>query len=109
VSFEPSTTPLLHNLAAFGASVFASARGELGDIDGGELQELMLQHGLLHEVRVYEACVLPDNEFSECRCCEYGDFPQDCMRPVDGLGELVVSLIKPSEPRAPLPPNVYPK
>lgn len=86
--------PLLINLARFGAAVFEEAREDLGDLDGGTLQELMQKHGLLHEVRVFEACATDDGTV-ECRCCEYGDFPQDCLRPVDGLPELITAITKP--------------
>ena len=46
-----------------------------GDVDGGFLQEVAIEHGLLAPHEVTEPCN-PDG----CQCAEYGDFPQICYR-----------------------------
>ena len=43
-------------------------------LDGGDIQELALKHGLLVEVEMTELC----GEL--CECAEAGDFPQTCNR-----------------------------
>lgn len=45
-----------------------------GDLDGGELQELAYQHGILERREVTEPCG------DACRCADYGDFPATCYR-----------------------------
>jgi len=82
---------MLINLARFGAAVFEEAREELADLDGGDLQELMQEHGLLHEVRVTQPCS-SDDDATYCRCAEYVDFPQQGLRPVDGLSDLIEAI-----------------
>ena len=47
---------------------------EGGSLDGGQLQEMALEHGLLRELEVQVPCG------DDCRCAEYGDFPMICMR-----------------------------
>ena len=47
---------------------------EIGDIDGGDLQEIAHKHGLLLEFTVTEPCG------DTCVCAESGDFPATCYR-----------------------------
>lgn len=65
----------LERLAAFGLSVLKESRDELGDLDGGWLQDEAERCGLLERVTVAKPC---HPEF--CRCAEYDDFPQHCLR-----------------------------
>lgn len=65
----------LRPFARYGAKVIEAHRDEIGDIDGGSLQEMAIECGLLHEVEVTEPC---DPE--SCRCAEWDDFPQKCLR-----------------------------
>jgi hypothetical protein len=67
-------------LARFGLAVLEEARIDLGDVDGGWLQDKALELGALHKVPVTEPCNDPMNELSVCRCAEWDDFPQDCIR-----------------------------
>jgi hypothetical protein len=46
----------------------------LGDLDGGDRQDLAVKHGLLRSVEMTEPCG------ESCVCAEYGDFPMDCFR-----------------------------
>lgn len=46
---------------------------EIGDIDGGLLQEAAVECGVLVKKEVTESCG------EGCRCAEYGDFPLDCF------------------------------
>lgn len=61
-------------LERFGLAVLEESRNEIGDVDGGWLQEEAVKLGLLVSVHVTEPCG------EGCRCAEYGDFPQDCLR-----------------------------
>ena len=49
------------------------------DLDGGDVQDKLEELGLLERVTVAESCG------DHCRCAEYGDFPQDCLRLADGV------------------------
>lgn len=48
-----------------------------GDLDGGELQELAHQYGILELHAVTEPCG------ESCQCADYGDFPTTCYRLTD--------------------------
>jgi len=63
-----------------GVALQATRVHEIGDWDGGDLQDAMLSCGLIAEVQATEPCG------EACRCAEYDDFPQTCYR-VSGLGE----------------------
>ena len=65
-------------LAAFGAWCARQFLYSIGDIDGGSAQDAMKFTGVLVKRVATETCC--DN----CRCAEYGEFPQDCyMFPAD--------------------------
>ena len=62
-------------LAEFGAWALAKSREDLGDLDGGDLQDKAEELGLLIRVPVEKPC----GEF--CRCAEYADeWPWTCLR-----------------------------
>lgn len=75
------TSEINLKFAAFGRWILTQHRGNLndiGDLDGGEIQDAAIRFGLLHEVEVTEPC-------SEdcCNCAEYYDeFPAKCLREV---------------------------
>lgn len=71
------TALLMTPWAKMGAWALETSRDEMGDLDGGEIQDAALAFGLLHEVEVSESCC------DECRCAEYDDFPQTCIRMTD--------------------------
>ena len=76
-------------IARFAGLVMREARGELGDLDGGWLQDRMIECELLHEVRVEGPC-----SEEHCRCAEYhgsDGFPAECLRPT-ALGQRVLRL-----------------
>lgn len=50
-----------------------------GDMDGGELQDVAHQHGILELHAVTEPC-RPESESGGCQCAEYGHFPTTCYR-----------------------------
>ena len=64
-------------LARFGALVLDEHRENIGDIDGGWMQDKAEEMGLLERVEVQKAC---GDENTPCSCAEYGDFPQECLR-----------------------------
>lgn len=69
-------------MRAFAAALFL---GERGDWDGGELQELGVKHGVLHEVPVTGPCG------EVCACAEYydeDDAPWTCYRLAPELAAL---------------------
>ena len=72
------TPEIQQQLIAFAQWVIQEHRSELGDIGGGDLQDKLEELGLLKRVRVTEPCG------ESCRCVEYDDFPQDCLRVVEG-------------------------
>lgn len=61
-------------LERYALEVLDEHRNEITDLDGGWLQDTAEKFGLLVSVPVTERC----GEY--CRCAEYGDFPQDCLR-----------------------------
>ena len=63
-------------LTKFGLAVLEESRDELGDLDGGWLQDKAEELGLLVRVPVTEPC----GEL--CRC---DDFPMDCLRYSDSV------------------------
>ena len=53
---------------------------EGGGLDGGEIQDMAVEHGLLVETKVSEPC----GEY--CRCDNYGaEFPTICYRYAEAL------------------------
>ena len=64
----------IYRLAKFGRLVLDEHRSELGDLDGGWLQDQAEACGVLVRVLVTERCG------DGCRCVEYGDFPMECLR-----------------------------
>lgn len=52
-----------------------------GDIDGGAAQDKALELGLLQWVTVTEPCG------EDCNCMLYGEFPQECLQPVELVEE----------------------
>jgi len=83
-----SVNGLQSALARFGAKVIDSHRDTCGDVDGGSLQEMAEQCGLLVTVMVTEPCG------ENCSCVENGDFPQYCLRYPVGLNALIAVLAK---------------
>lgn len=73
-STKEASQPPVPALAKFGAAVLEEARGELGDLDGGWLQDKALECGCLESVTAIAPCG------DDCRCAEYGDFPQECFQ-----------------------------
>jgi len=71
---RPEVDTAQKKLADFGLAVIEATREELGDLDGGELQEMAVMAGVLAPVHATEPCA------EECRCAEYDDFPQECFR-----------------------------
>jgi len=59
---------------AFGLRVLEASRKDMGDVDGGDIQDWALELGVLVQVPVTEPCG------ENCRCAEYGNFPQECIR-----------------------------
>lgn len=74
---------LLEKLARFGLLCLEESRDELADLDGGWLQDTAVSCGILVPVEVNAPC-----HESECRCAEYGDFPQACFRYANGIDVL---------------------
>ena len=72
-------------LEKFALAVLEESRNELCDLDGGWLQDKAEELGLLVREEAVEAC---DEEW--CKCAEYGDFPQSCLR----YSELTRAAIK---------------
>jgi hypothetical protein len=64
----------LRAFARFGAWALREHRLELGDLDGGSIQDEAIVLGLLHHVPATERCG------ENCFCAEWDDFPQDCLR-----------------------------
>ena len=60
--------------ARFAVLVLRASRMDMGDVDGGDIQDWATECGLLEKVTVTEPCA------GECRCAEYGDFPTTCYR-----------------------------
>lgn len=66
-------------LLKFSRWVIAEHRQECGDLDGASIQEKLEELGLLVAVRVTGPCG------EDCRCVEYDEFPQDCLRLIEGV------------------------
>lgn len=63
------------NWKAFALAVLINARDSLGsDVDGGLVQDVAAEYGLLEKEAVTESC---GSEY--CACAEYG-FPTECFR-----------------------------
>lgn len=69
-----SAISALTQLERYGLAVLEAHRRDIGDLDGGFLQDTAEKLGLLYYVEVTEPC----GEY--CRCAEYDDFPQQCLR-----------------------------
>lgn len=67
--------------------------GEIGDVDGGTLQDLCIEHGLIEPRRVTEMC---------CDSCTCGPFPAHCYFE-STLGGLARLAAMPEPPSKPLP------
>ena len=63
-------------LALFGLACRDEARRELGDLDGGWIEDTGRTMGVLTAVEVTERCTADEGA---CRCEEYG-FPTTCVR-----------------------------
>lgn len=50
-----------------------------GGLDGGEIQQMLVEAGALVPIRVTEPCG------EHCDCAGWGDFPQTCYRLTDSL------------------------
>jgi len=61
-------------LVQFAEWVIEQSREDLGDVDGGSIQDKLLELGIFKKVTVTEPCG------ENCRCAEYDDFPQECIR-----------------------------
>lgn len=67
-------------MLAFAAEVINEHRAELGDIDGGWMQDRLEALGILTYVTVNEPCG------EDCRCVEYANtFPTRCLRLADDV------------------------
>ncbi len=78
----------LRKLARFGFGCLSSARGDdylVGELDGGDLQDLAEKTGVLVPVKVTEACG------ENCACAEWDDFPQDCYRTPDDVSAAILA------------------
>lgn len=75
-------TEIENKLIAFARWAIEEHRAELGDLDGGSIQDKLEDLGLLQRVEVTEPCG------EQCRCIDYhGEFPAECLRLVDGITE----------------------
>jgi hypothetical protein len=72
-------SPVFEKLIDFARWVIMEHRQDCADIDGGSIQDKLVEFGLLAEVTVTEPCG------ENCACVEYGDFPQTCLRVIDGV------------------------
>jgi hypothetical protein len=84
----PGAAPTAHPaardaLAAFGAWAARELRAYLSDLDGGDAQDAMVRCGVLVEHTATESCG------EACRCVEYGEFPQQCLRYGPGVREAI--------------------
>jgi hypothetical protein len=72
-------------LTNFANAVLFGLDGCPTDIDGYQLQELALKHGLLREQTMDKPC----GEYCECaNICGSGEFPMECYRATDFLAAL---------------------
>lgn len=75
-------TDIDKKLIAFARWAIEEHRSELGDLDGGSIQDKLEDMGLLVRVEVKEPCG------EHCWCAEYyKEFPAECLRLVDGVTE----------------------
>lgn len=75
-------------LHKFALLVLEESRDELGDLDGGWLQDKAEELGLLVRVEATERCG------ENCWCAEYDEFPQECLRYPDKIKAMVDALPK---------------
>lgn len=75
----------LDRLAIFGRMVLEQSRESFGDVDGGWIQDKAIECGLLQEVPVTASCG------DDCRCAEWDDFPQRCLRLTDAAKAVTVT------------------
>lgn len=75
-------TPTESKLIAFARWAITEHRSELGDLGGAEIQEKLVELGLLVHVPIAGLCE------DDCRCAEYyEEFPCECLRLVEGVLE----------------------
>jgi hypothetical protein len=74
---SPNGVDDLSKLQRFAAAILGD--DEIGDVDGGSIQDFAEACGLLVPTTVSAPCS------EECRCAEYGDFPTTCYRQSPGL------------------------
>ena len=75
-------TDIEQKLIAFARWAIEEHRSELGDLEGGSIQDKLEDLGLLERVKVTEPCG------EHCRCAEYtDDWPTSCLRMLDGAKE----------------------
>lgn len=67
-------------LEQFALAVLEEHRNEITDLDGGWIQDRAEGYGLIAPVTVNEPC-----SESYCKCAEYADFPQECLRETDEI------------------------
>ena len=65
---------IANRFAEFGKRVLAIHREDFNDVDGGTLQDIAEECGLLERITVTKPCG------ENCECAQYGDFPQECLR-----------------------------
>ncbi len=64
--------------AEFGRRIMAEHKVDHGcDVDGGTIQDIAVELGVLQVVEVTEPCG------DHCACAEVGDFPLSCYRVFD--------------------------
>lgn len=71
--------PIDEKLIVFARWAIEEHREYCVDVDGASIQDKLNELGLLVEVPVTESCG------EGCTCVEYGDFPQTCLRLVEGV------------------------
>ena len=69
---RPALSPAGDGLREFARRVLNHQN--LGDVDGGDIQDWGLELGLLVKVRVSKPCD------ENCNCEDFDEFPQDCVR-----------------------------
>lgn len=74
----------LSPLARLGLKVLQESRdNDYGDVDGGWIEDMALELGVLVKVPVTEPCG------PGCSCAEWDDFPQECVRYSDEVRALI--------------------
>ena len=79
-----------------GAALTETRVKEIGDWDGGDLQDVMVDCGLLDEVTMAAPCG------EECRCREFyseKDFPITCFR-ISDLGQRAIEVFRQVQDKA---------